>query len=297
MNLNQAIRQVNSGLAGLGRSLKQTSASMGGLQRQSNSAATPLSKIKNTSGQTATALGLLRSSANGGGSAVRSLQTGLRTDDASLGKSKTSTDKFKTSQDHLKSSSDKANTALRDVKRQSDAVEKSVGKASKSASGGGKSMGGLGKGLKGATLAQKGLTVDELHLTARVPKKIGPPEWVALTQGGCGDVKDRVFDLDLDKPKLVDRGVVGSGEADPSEPPVRTNPLGSGFTVSSTDPAIVRVDVSACRGNYEWSLQIDYSYHGKTLHKVVGPFKSLSLFQAGSSDRELDSPAQRRSSW
>lgn len=119
------------------------------------------------------------------------------------------------------------------------------------------------------------VTVDELHLTTRVPKKIGPPEWVALTQGGCGDVKDRVFDLDLDTPKLVDRGVIGGGEADPSEPPVRTNPLGSGFTVSSTDPAIIRVDVSACRGNYEWSLQVDYSYHGKTLHKVVGPFRSF----------------------
>jgi hypothetical protein len=76
-------------------------------------------------------------------------------------------------------------------------------------------------------------------------------------------------------PECRQLSIVGSGESDPSEPPVRTNPLGSGFTVSSTDPAIVRVDVSACRGNYEWSLQIDYSYHGKTLHKVIGPFKSF----------------------
>ena len=119
------------------------------------------------------------------------------------------------------------------------------------------------------------VTVDEFHLTTRVPKKISPPAWVALTQGGCGEVKDRVFDLDLDKPELVDRGVEGSGESDPSEPPVRTNPLGSGFTVSASDPAIIRVDVSACRGNYEWSLQIDYSYHGQSLHKVVGPFRSF----------------------
>ncbi|MGV9233227.1 hypothetical protein [Streptomyces nigra] len=119
------------------------------------------------------------------------------------------------------------------------------------------------------------VTVDELHLTTRIPKKIDPPSWVALTQGGCGDVRDRVFNLDLDKPQLLDRGVEGTGEADPTEPPVRTNSLGSGFTVSATDPAIIRVDATACRGNYEWSLQIDYTYQGKALHKVVGPFRSF----------------------
>jgi len=125
------------------------------------------------------------------------------------------------------------------------------------------------------------VTVDELHLTTRVPKKIQPPSWVALTQGGCGDVKDRVFNLDLDKPQLLDLGIEGSGDDDPSEPPVRANPLGSGFTVSATDPAIIRVDATACRGNYEWSLQIDYSYQGKALHKVVGPFRSF-----GAADKE-----------
>lgn len=121
------------------------------------------------------------------------------------------------------------------------------------------------------------VTVDNLHLTSRVPKEIGPPDWVALTQGGCGGVKDRVFDLDLDKPNLVDRGIVEDGPVDPSAPPIRTNRLGSGFTVSAADPAIIRVDVSACHGNYEWSLQIDYSYRGQYRHEVVGPFRSFAV--------------------
>ncbi|MFI0238060.1 hypothetical protein [Streptomyces sp. NPDC016845] len=122
-------------------------------------------------------------------------------------------------------------------------------------------------------------TVDELHLTTRVPKRIDPPSWVALTQGGCGELKDRVFALDLDTPELVDHGV-SEGEPDPSEPPVRTDALGSGFTVSAKDPAIVRVDASACRGDYEWSLRIDYSYDGRPLHKNIGPFRSYSTLSA-----------------
>ncbi|MFJ3641548.1 hypothetical protein ACIPRD_17545 [Streptomyces sp. NPDC090108] len=131
------------------------------------------------------------------------------------------------------------------------------------------------------------VTVDEVHLTTRVPKKIAPPSWVAMTQGGCGDVKERVFELDLDKPRLLDKGVEGGGYTDPTDPPVRTNPLGSGFTVSASDPAIIRVDAQACRGNYEWSLQIDYSYRGKSLHKVAGPFRS---FGAGGPHTDVYTP-------
>ncbi|WP_330460633.1 hypothetical protein OIB37_29390 [Streptomyces sp. NBC_00820] len=136
--------------------------------------------------------------------------------------------------------------------------------------------------------AETTVTVDEVHLTARLPKKIAPPSWVALTQGGCGGVKERVFELDLDRPRLVDKGVVDDGYTDPTDPPVRTNPLGSGFTVSASDPAIIRVDAQACRGNYEWSLQIDYSYRGKSLHKVVGPFRS---FGAASPSTDVYTPS------
>ncbi|MFJ3339124.1 helix-turn-helix domain-containing protein [Streptomyces sp. NPDC086766] len=119
------------------------------------------------------------------------------------------------------------------------------------------------------------VTIDELHLSARVPQRIGPPTWVALTQGGCGDVQDRVFDLNLDRPQLVDRGV--QGELQPGDKPAPTNHLGSGFTVNAKDPAIIRVDVTACHGNYEWSLVIEYTYNGHQFHKQLGPFRSLSV--------------------
>ncbi|MFD9749146.1 helix-turn-helix domain-containing protein [[Kitasatospora] papulosa] len=122
------------------------------------------------------------------------------------------------------------------------------------------------------------VTVDDIRLTRRFPKKISPPSWVVLTQGGCGSLKDRVFDLDLDRPELVDRGVQPTeATQEEPDPAVRANPLGSGFTVSATDPAIIRVAATACRGNYEWSVQIDYSYRGKSLQKEVGPFKSFSV--------------------
>ncbi|MEV3958419.1 helix-turn-helix domain-containing protein [Streptomyces albogriseolus] len=118
------------------------------------------------------------------------------------------------------------------------------------------------------------ITIDEIHLSTRVPKRIGAPAWVALTQGGCGDVKERVFELNLDKPSLIDKGVQGAGTADTPPP---TNALGSGFTVSAKDPAIVRVDAAACRGNYEWSLIIEYTHNGKPLEKPIGPFKTFSI--------------------
>ncbi|MFF3248961.1 hypothetical protein ACFYWY_35750 [Streptomyces sp. NPDC002870] len=50
-----------------------------------------------------------------------------------------------------------------------------------------------------------------------------------------------------------------------------------GFTVSATDPAIVRVDVQACKGNYEWSLLVNYSYGGHKYSELVGPFRSMSV--------------------
>ncbi|WP_345639481.1 hypothetical protein, partial [Streptomyces lacrimifluminis] len=118
------------------------------------------------------------------------------------------------------------------------------------------------------------VTIDDIHLATRVPQRISPPAWVALTQGGCGGAQERLFDLDLDEPRLVDKGVVGdllSGDK-----PAPSNPLGSAFTVNAKDPAVVRVDATACKGNYEWSLVVDYTYNGKQLHKKVGPFRTFS---------------------
>ncbi|MET8394605.1 hypothetical protein ABZV59_22220 [Streptomyces anthocyanicus] len=125
--------------------------------------------------------------------------------------------------------------------------------------------------------AGKTLIIEDIRPSSRFPKKIEPPTWVAVVQGGCGDTYGRVFEFDLDKPELKDRGVVGERQSGEQEAP--PNPLGPGFTVSSTDPAIVRVDAQACKGNYEWSLRVNYSYDGKPYYKDVGPFRSMS--QAG----------------
>ncbi|MFF4484978.1 hypothetical protein ACFY0F_00540 [Streptomyces sp. NPDC001544] len=124
----------------------------------------------------------------------------------------------------------------------------------------------------------KTIVVDDIRPQSRVPERIKPPAWVALTQGGCGDVYGRAFELDLDRPKLTDKGVQGMPQS--GEPTAPANPLGPAFKVTSEDPAVVRIDAQACRGNYSWSLVIDYSYDGKSYSKAIGPFKSMGKADA-----------------
>ncbi|MFJ3575889.1 hypothetical protein [Streptomyces rubiginosohelvolus] len=121
----------------------------------------------------------------------------------------------------------------------------------------------------------KTLIINDIRPATRFPRKIDPPAWVAEVQSGCGDTYGRVFEFDLDKPLLDDRGVVGQRGSEDEEAP--RNPLGPGFTVSAADPAIVRVDTQACEGNYEWSLLVNYSYDGHKYSKTVGPFRSMSM--------------------
>ncbi|MFF4644388.1 hypothetical protein [Streptomyces sp. NPDC001389] len=126
--------------------------------------------------------------------------------------------------------------------------------------------------------AQEGKTVvvEDIRLSTRLPAQIDPPAWIGVTQSGCGGfIYGREFDLDLDKPSLVDKGV--TGEPEPNEARAKANPLGPAFTVSATDPAVIRVDVTACSGNYEWSLYVDYSYAGRSYRKLVGPFRSMGV--------------------
>ncbi|MFI8174031.1 hypothetical protein ACIF6H_12095 [Streptomyces microflavus] len=118
------------------------------------------------------------------------------------------------------------------------------------------------------------LILQDIRPATPVPKTIDPPAWYAETQAGCGDTYGRVFDFNLDKPNLIDRGVIGERGGEEEAP---SNPLGPGFTVSSEDPAIVRVDVSACEGNYEWSLRVRYSEGGQKYSEVVGPFRTMSV--------------------
>ncbi|WP_330330827.1 hypothetical protein OHS33_14575 [Streptomyces sp. NBC_00536] len=123
--------------------------------------------------------------------------------------------------------------------------------------------------------AQEGKTVivQDIRPSTPRPTPIGPPAWIALTQGGCGDTYGRVFAYDLDKASLVDKGVIGNPVM--AEKTAKANPLGSSFTVSAADPATIRVDVTACQGNYAWGLLVDYVYAGRTYREQVGPFRSM----------------------
>ncbi|MDI1456481.1 5'-methylthioadenosine/S-adenosylhomocysteine nucleosidase family protein [Streptomyces sp. NPDC003388] len=121
----------------------------------------------------------------------------------------------------------------------------------------------------------KNLVIEDIRPAQRFPKKISPPAWVAQTELGCGNDYGRVFNFNLDAAKFSDQGVVGERLPDQEKAP--PNPLGPGFTVSANDPAIIRIDVQACKGNYEWGLRIQYSYDGVKYYTLVGPFRSMSV--------------------
>ncbi|MFJ3922229.1 hypothetical protein [Streptomyces sp. NPDC090022] len=121
----------------------------------------------------------------------------------------------------------------------------------------------------------KTVVVQDIRPSTPRPIRIGPPAWIAVTQGGCGDSYNRVFSYDLDRAVLTDRGI--DGKPEPGRQKANANPLGPAFTVSAADPAVVRVDVSACEGNYEWGLIVDYAHAGHVYRQTVGPFRSMGV--------------------
>ncbi|MFK0254930.1 hypothetical protein [Streptomyces sp. NPDC090445] len=123
--------------------------------------------------------------------------------------------------------------------------------------------------------AGKTVVIQGIRPATPRPTPIGPPAWIALTQGGCGDAYNRVFEYDLDQAVLTDKGV--DRKPPPGEKPANAKPLGSGFTVSADDPAVIRVDVTACQGNYEWGLFVDYVHAGQSYRRQLGPFRSMGV--------------------
>lgn len=109
-------------------------------------------------------------------------------------------------------------------------------------------------------------------------RDLAAPAWVYRPEGGCGDVMDRVFDLDLDvdRPFLKDGGAPGNT----GDPKVRGAALGHTFTVSSSDPARVVIIASACKSSAEWSLRIRYQMGGEVKELLVGsandPFRTVT---------------------
>ena len=101
---------------------------------------------------------------------------------------------------------------------------------------------------------------------------------------GCGpDFNERKFELNLDKPALVDKGGEIEAPDDPNARLFRAEPLGPAFKVTSSQPAAIRIDVLGCQANYTWSLDIHYSISGQEHQYVrtIGPLRTFGL--AGSS--------------
>ncbi|MFI5593017.1 caspase domain-containing protein [Amycolatopsis sp. NPDC051758] len=131
--------------------------------------------------------------------------------------------------------------------------------------------------------AETGKTVDILEITPSLkPANHDQAAWVYLPQGGCGGRGSRVFDLNLDSKKIVDKGIDSESDEtlDPSVNPdaklARTEPLGQTFSVSQDNQALVRIDAHGCKANYTFNLNVSYSIAGDTaVHlQSFGPFKS-----------------------
>ncbi|VVJ21604.1 Uncharacterised protein [Amycolatopsis camponoti] len=131
--------------------------------------------------------------------------------------------------------------------------------------------------------ATAGKTVDILDITPSFkPSTHEQAAWIYSPQGGCGGLGNRVFDLDLDAKKLVDKGIEDGvdGSMDPSVNPdaklARNEPLGPGFAVSKDKQGLIRIDAHGCKANYTFSLNVSYAIGDDTVVHVqsFGPFRS-----------------------
>lgn len=121
------------------------------------------------------------------------------------------------------------------------------------------------------------ITNIQPHITRR---DLAPPAWIYKPTSGCGPkLSDRIFSFDLDGPRFTDEGLY---VFDPSDPPANDSPrspLGPGFVVSDTQHAVIRIESSSCRGNYEWNIDVQYVMAGSRSidHYIVGPFQSFGV--------------------
>ncbi|WET81090.1 hypothetical protein P3102_07650 [Amycolatopsis sp. QT-25] len=122
-------------------------------------------------------------------------------------------------------------------------------------------------------------TMRILNLRPLIDKtSLPPPSWIYSPGGGCGGPVSRVFELGLDTPSLKDTGVQESEDGKPV-PDTRSDPIGPTFSVTKDEPATLRFDVSACKANYQWSIEITYSIDGDLgRHTFVsGPYRTMAF--------------------
>jgi hypothetical protein len=125
--------------------------------------------------------------------------------------------------------------------------------------------------LKAAT----GKRLEIVDLRPHIQRRdLAPPAWVYIEREGCGPYPgDRVFALNLDKPLLTDTGVEDSNHIKAGAPTVE---LGTGFVVDDRDDIQIRLDSLACKGNYQWTIEVRYSDTdtGEIKSYEVGPVTS-----------------------
>ena len=113
-------------------------------------------------------------------------------------------------------------------------------------------------------------------------------DWILDVEGGCGDVYEREFILDLasDSPSVIDAGLVGGDSVFPEDedtfedPAVRADPLGPAFSIEDGEAARLLVRVrSRCGHEVEWGLIVDYVHEESVESLHVGspedPFRSV----------------------
>jgi hypothetical protein len=127
--------------------------------------------------------------------------------------------------------------------------------------------------------AQPHKSLRILNLRPLIDKvRLPPPTSVYSPGGGCGGPTDRHFALNLDTPSLTDEGIEVPDDGAPV-PGMRSEPIGPEFTVSTDQPATLRFDVTGCKANYQWRLEITYSVDGdpKKHTYVSGPYRTMGF--------------------
>jgi hypothetical protein len=101
--------------------------------------------------------------------------------------------------------------------------------------------------------AATGKRLEIVDLKPHIQRRdLAPPAWVYVQQSGCGPGPgDRVFSLNLDTPLLTDGGIENSINHKAAAP---TADLGTGFIVNDHDDTQIRLDSTACAGNYQWTV-------------------------------------------
>jgi hypothetical protein len=126
-----------------------------------------------------------------------------------------------------------------------------------------------------------GKTVEIVNIQPHIDRRdLAPPAWIYVPDDGCGPYNsDRIFNFNLDVPEFADKGLYVSDAGGPPEADMPAAPLGPDFTVTSSRHARVRVNAASCRGNYEWSLDVQYVRPGGSdiEHVDVGPFQSYGV--------------------